>query len=125
MLPAAAAVLVVGVFAYAYHSLVPPKPKVCGSPGGPSVTSPRIKLSDGRHLAYRERGVPRDRAKHKVILVHGFDSSKDLYIPLSQVNRGSDPTFNFLMSCFCASSQHRRLGKTGQDEPEFSRIMSS
>ncbi|PKI40522.1 uncharacterized protein LOC116211963 [Punica granatum] len=84
MLQVAAAVLLAGGFGYVYKSLVPPQPKVCGSPGGPPVTSPRIKLSDGRHLAYRERGVPRDKAKHKVILVHGFDSSKDLYIPLSQ-----------------------------------------
>lgn len=91
MLPVAAAVFLAGVLAYAYRSLVPPPPKACGSPGGPPVTSPRIKLADGRHLAYRERGVPRDKAKHKVVLVHGFDSSKDLYFPLSQVSRCASP----------------------------------
>ncbi|KAK4788134.1 hypothetical protein SAY86_019453 [Trapa natans] len=85
MFPVVAAAFLVGLFAYyAYHSLVPPRPKVCGSPGGPPVTAPRIKLANGRHLAYRERGVSRERAKHKVVLVHGFDSSKDMYIPLSQ-----------------------------------------
>lgn len=62
----------------------PPEPRICGTPHGPPVTSPRIKLSDGRNLAYRERGVPKKLAKHKAILVHGFNSSKDLYLPLSQ-----------------------------------------
>ncbi|KAH0851632.1 hypothetical protein HID58_094611 [Brassica napus] len=31
-----------------YQALQPPPPKLCGSPGGPSVTAPRIKLRDGR-----------------------------------------------------------------------------
>uniref|UniRef100_A0A803L2S9 AB hydrolase-1 domain-containing protein n=1 Tax=Chenopodium quinoa TaxID=63459 RepID=A0A803L2S9_CHEQI len=54
----------------------PPPPKICGSPGGPPITAPRIKLRDGRHLAYKEYGVPRDEAKHKFIFVHGFDSCR-------------------------------------------------
>ena len=82
----AALVVGVGVLVWAYHQAVkPPPPKICGSPNGPPVTSPRIKLSDGRYLAYKERGVPKEQAKYKVILVHGFDSSKDIYLPLSQV----------------------------------------
>ncbi|GAB4824707.1 hypothetical protein Ancab_007572 [Ancistrocladus abbreviatus] len=81
---AAALLLGLGVFLWAYKSTKPPPPKICGKPNGPPVSSPRIKLSDGRHLAYKEHGVPRQSAKYKVILVHGFDSSKDLYIPLSQ-----------------------------------------
>ncbi|GMG98448.1 hypothetical protein Nepgr_000288 [Nepenthes gracilis] len=44
----------------------------------PLITSPRIKLSDGRHLAYREAGVPRTEAKYKIIIAHGFGSSKDM-----------------------------------------------
>ncbi|GKU93849.1 hypothetical protein SLEP1_g7410 [Rubroshorea leprosula] len=84
MFAAAASVLVAGFLVYAYRSIIPPPPKVCGSPNGPPVTSPRIKLKDGRHLSYRERGVPKENAKYKVILVHGFDSSKDIYLPLSQ-----------------------------------------
>ncbi|RVW36988.1 hypothetical protein CK203_099634 [Vitis vinifera] len=32
----------------------PPPPKICGSPGGPAITAHRIKLRDGRHLAYKE-----------------------------------------------------------------------
>lgn len=82
---AASVSIVVGVM-YVYHkNMKPPNPKICGTPDGPTVTSPRIKLGDGRHLAYRERGVPKQTAKNRVILVHGFDSSKDIYLPLSQV----------------------------------------
>ncbi|CAN0916769.1 hypothetical protein LINGRAHAP2_LOCUS29889 [Linum grandiflorum] len=40
--------------------------------------SERIKLSDGRYLAYREKGVPRSKAKYKIVLVHGFGSSKEM-----------------------------------------------
>ncbi|KAJ8767943.1 hypothetical protein K2173_020883 [Erythroxylum novogranatense] len=86
MLPmaVAASVLAVGFLVYGYKSIKPPPPRICGSPSGPPVTSPRIKLSDGRHLSYRETGVPKKAAKYKLILVHGFDSSKDIYLPLSQ-----------------------------------------
>lgn len=80
-----ASVLIAGVILYVYRSTKPPPPKICGTPNGPAVTSPRIKLSDGRHLAYRERGVAKENAEYKVIVVHGFDSSKDIYLPLSQV----------------------------------------
>ncbi|GMG98449.1 hypothetical protein Nepgr_000289 [Nepenthes gracilis] len=81
-----AAALVFGASSliWAYKSITPPPPKICGKPNGPPVTSPRIKLSDGRNLAYKEHGVPRQSAKYRVIIVHGFDSSKDLYLPLSE-----------------------------------------
>lgn len=79
----ALAVVLIGL---AYQALKPPPPsKLCGSPGGPPVTSPRIKLSDGRHVAYREAGVPKEEANHKIIIIHGFGSSKDLNLPVSQV----------------------------------------
>ncbi|KAF5447507.1 hypothetical protein F2P56_033058 [Juglans regia] len=84
MLTMAASLFLVGVVIYAYKSTKPPPPKICGTSNGPPITSPRIRLSDGRHLAYRERGVPKQNAKYKVIVVHGFDSSKDIYLPLSQ-----------------------------------------
>lgn len=80
MLAVATCVLIVSAVVYAYQRMRPPPPKT-----GPPVTSPRIRLSDGRHLAYRERGVLKENARYKVILVHGYDSSKDLYLPLSQV----------------------------------------
>lgn len=72
------------ILRYGYKAIKPPPPKICGSPSGPHVTSPRIKLKDGRHLAYREAGVSKEDAKHKIIIVHGFDSSKDLSLPVSQ-----------------------------------------
>ncbi|KAJ4869218.1 hypothetical protein Rs2_49236 [Raphanus sativus] len=46
--------------------------------------SNRVKLRDGRFLAYRESGVPKEDAKYKIILVHGFGSSKDLNFSASK-----------------------------------------
>ncbi|KAL9272855.1 hypothetical protein AKJ16_DCAP18938 [Drosera capensis] len=81
-----AAVLVLGAsfVIWAWKSLTPPDPRICGKPNGPPVTSKRVKLSDGRHLAYREYGVAKGCAKFRVVVVHGIDSSKDFYLPLSQ-----------------------------------------
>ncbi|KAL1203498.1 hypothetical protein V5N11_009859 [Cardamine amara subsp. amara] len=44
----------------------------------------RIKLRDGRFLAYKERGVPKDEAKYKIILIHGFGSSKEMNFSASK-----------------------------------------
>ncbi|KAH0650055.1 hypothetical protein KY284_029967 [Solanum tuberosum] len=75
-----------GMLRWAYLTLLkPPHPNVCGSSGGPPVTSPRVQLSDGRYVAYKVGGVANEKAKHKIIIVHGFDSSKDLMLPISQV----------------------------------------
>ncbi|KAL8538847.1 hypothetical protein ACS0TY_000737 [Phlomoides rotata] len=62
--------------AWAYGGFRPPPSRLCGSIGGPSVEGPRIKLRDGRHLAYKTHGVPNETAKYKIVLVHGFGSSK-------------------------------------------------
>lgn len=62
--------------AWAYQAIQPPPPKTVGSPDGPSITAPRIKLRDGRHLAYQEYGVPKDKAKIKFVYIHGFDSCR-------------------------------------------------
>ncbi|XP_038705589.1 uncharacterized protein LOC120001371 [Tripterygium wilfordii] len=78
------ATVLVGVAIYAYKSTKPPPPKICGSPNGPPITSPRIRLGDGRHLSYRERGLPKERAKHRVVLVHGWNRSKDIHLALSE-----------------------------------------
>lgn len=69
-------VLSVGILAWAYQAIQPPPLKTCGSPDGPPVTASRIKLRDGRHLAYKEYGVPLDAAKYKIVFVHGFDSCR-------------------------------------------------
>lgn len=74
-----------GLLGWAYVASKPPPPKVCGLPGGPPITSPRVKLSDGRHLAYKEAGISKEDAAYKIIVCHGFDCSKDSYLPVSQV----------------------------------------
>ncbi|XP_060201227.1 uncharacterized protein LOC132629853 isoform X1 [Lycium barbarum] len=66
-------ILFIGFLAFAYQAIMPPPPKICGSPNGAPITALRIKLSDGRHLAYKEQGVPKDQAKYKIIFIHGFD----------------------------------------------------
>ncbi|GAU31779.1 hypothetical protein TSUD_22250, partial [Trifolium subterraneum] len=70
------AVLFIGFLAWAYQVAQPPPPKICGSPDGPPITAPRIKLRDGRHLAYKEHGVPKDEAKYKIIFIHGINSCR-------------------------------------------------
>ncbi|CAA6663726.1 unnamed protein product [Spirodela intermedia] len=72
---------------WAYRPVLrPPPPRICGSPGGPPVTSPRVKLSDGRYLAYRQRGVPREAARHRIVIIHGFRDSKDISLNVSQLD---------------------------------------
>ncbi|KAL3536124.1 hypothetical protein ACH5RR_004585 [Cinchona calisaya] len=65
-------VFFIGFLAWAYQATQPPPPKTCGSLDGPPITAPRIKLRDGRHLAYEEHGVSKDKAKYKIVFVHGF-----------------------------------------------------
>ncbi|CAN8278241.1 unnamed protein product [Cochlearia groenlandica] len=64
----------VGALSCVYQTIQPPPPKLVGSPGGAAVTASRIKLRDGRHLAYDEFGYPKDEAKFKIIFIHGFGS---------------------------------------------------
>ncbi|KAH6820646.1 alpha/beta-Hydrolases superfamily protein [Perilla frutescens var. hirtella] len=71
------AVLLIAFLAWAHQALCPPPPRVCGLTGGPAIRGPRIKLRDGRHLAYMEHGVSKETANYKIILVHGFGSSKN------------------------------------------------
>uniref|UniRef100_A0A804RCC2 Alpha/beta-Hydrolases superfamily protein n=1 Tax=Zea mays TaxID=4577 RepID=A0A804RCC2_MAIZE len=53
-----------------------PPPRVCGAPGGPPVTVRRVRLRDGRHLAYEESGVPKEVARYRIIFSHGFAGSR-------------------------------------------------
>ncbi|MED6206723.1 hypothetical protein PIB30_029579 [Stylosanthes scabra] len=76
ILRTALVVLLTGFLAWAYQVTRPPPPKICGTADGPPVTASRIKLRDGRHLAYEEHGVPKDAAKYKFIYIHGFDSCR-------------------------------------------------
>ncbi|CAK9311819.1 unnamed protein product [Citrullus colocynthis] len=74
----------VGIVGWVYVSLKPPTPRICGTPNGPPVTSPRVKLNDGRHLAYKEFGVPKEKAKYKIIISHGYNASKHMHLAVSQ-----------------------------------------
>ena len=69
-------IFLIGLLAWAYQAALPPPPKICGSPGGPAITASRIKLRDGRHLAYKEHGVSRQVANYKIIFIHGFGSTR-------------------------------------------------
>lgn len=69
-------VLLIGFLAWARQAFWPPPPRICGSLGGPPVTAPRVKLRDGRYLAYKEHGVPKETAKYKIVLVHGYTGSR-------------------------------------------------
>ena len=93
--------LFVGFLAWAYQAIQPPPAKICGSPGGPPITAPRIELRDGRHLAYKEGGVFKDAAKYKIIYVHGFDNCRHD----SVVAQTLSPVIIYFISLFSSLSQ--------------------
>ncbi|KAJ6853744.1 uncharacterized protein M6B38_114075 [Iris pallida] len=87
MLPAISkklsAVLLVCLSAWLYQAIQPPPAKICGFPNGPPITASRIKLKDGRHLAYLESGVPKEKANYKIIYVHCFGACRYDVLPVS------------------------------------------
>lgn len=85
MVSRAAILLLMGLLGMVYQATQLPPPNHNDSPDDFPVVSTRIRLSDGRHLAYTERGVPKDTAKHKIIIVHGFGSSKEMNFLAPQV----------------------------------------
>ncbi|KAF1885267.1 hypothetical protein Lal_00029156 [Lupinus albus] len=87
MVSCAAIVLLIGLLGMVYQATQLPSPNLKdssipllhdGADDEFPLASTRIRLNDGRYLAYREWGVPKDKAKHKIIIVHGFGSSKDM-----------------------------------------------
>lgn len=77
MISRGVAVLLMGLMVlYKAAQLSPPQDAVL--PADTATTCTRIRLRDGRYLAYRERGVARERSSYKVIVVHGFGSSKEM-----------------------------------------------
>lgn len=70
-------VLLTGFLAWAFQAILPPPPNICGTPGGPPITATRIKLRDGRNLAYQEHGVPKEIAKYKVLFFPGFRNGRN------------------------------------------------
>ncbi|CAI9260039.1 unnamed protein product [Lactuca saligna] len=105
------AIAVVGVFlGWIYTRIKPPPPRVFGSPGGPPITSPRIQLNDGRHLPYREWGVPKDKANYKIIVVvvyisRGWKRSDVIRLPVSIIL-----AWNSVNEAFY---KHTKTGKDG------------
>lgn len=87
MIAELAVVAVTCFLGYAYLAIRAPQARKYGSHDGPPVSSPRVKLGDGRHLAYKERGVAKEEAKYKIIVIHGFGGSKDSNLHLSQVRQ--------------------------------------
>lgn len=87
-----------------------PAPRVCGTPGGPPVTAPRVRLADGRHLAYEESGVPKERARYKIVFSHGFTGSRLDSLRASPVSHISFFFFSFkhfLFRCWrCSGLRH-------------------
>ena len=100
MLKQSVALFFVGILAWAYKATQPPPPKICGSPDGPPVTAARIKLSDGRHLAYKEHGVPKEMANYKIVFVHGFDSCRHDAVVAKRLSPVLIPSFLFFSSLF-------------------------
>ncbi|XP_044504593.1 uncharacterized protein LOC123224899 isoform X2 [Mangifera indica] len=74
-------VVLIGLLGMVYQATQLPPPN---SINDPPVTSPRIRLSDGRYLAYTERGVPKNQSNYRIVIVHGFGSSKDMNFPATQ-----------------------------------------
>ncbi|XP_038901674.1 uncharacterized protein LOC120088442 [Benincasa hispida] len=82
-----AVVLLIGFLGMFYQTKQLPPSQIDGSSSSSQnlpVSSQRIKLSDGRYLAYIEKGVSKDKANFKIIVSHGFGSSKDMTILASQ-----------------------------------------
>lgn len=69
-----------------YKAITPPPFKELNSPDGPKVTAPRIELRDGRHLAYKEWGVKKDKASHFIVHIHGYSGSRLLSLPIPTVS---------------------------------------
>ncbi len=81
-------------------TITPPPPKLLNSssPDGLTVTAPRVRMRDGRFLAYKERGVPRETAQYHVISVHGYGRSRHDIFRASEVGPHHHHAFT---SSFC------------------------
>ncbi|EXB38452.1 hypothetical protein L484_022352 [Morus notabilis] len=78
MVSRTAIVLLMGLFGVLFLATQLPPPHGTALPDDPPITSPRIRLSDGRYLAYKEKGVPKNTSNYKIIIIHGFGSSKEM-----------------------------------------------
>ncbi len=84
-----------------FKTITPPPPKLLNSssPDGLAVTAPRVRMRDGRFLAYKERGVPREMAQYHLISVHGYGRSRHDIFRASEV--GPHHHHHHFASSFC------------------------
>ena len=105
----------VGFLSWALTAAQIPAPKICGSPKGPPVTAARIKLSDERHLAYKEHGVPKEKANYKIIFVHGFDSCRHDAVIAQTLSPVIIHLLIFIcLRCTCNVNLHYKRIKSGK-----------
>ncbi|XP_042042750.1 uncharacterized protein LOC121787966 [Salvia splendens] len=115
-------VFFVGFLAWAYQAIKPPPPKICGSKDGHPVTAPRIQLKDGRHLAYKEFGVPKDNAKHKIVFVHALDTCRH---DVSAITSGLSPDFVESGGIYIVSFDRPGYGESDPNPAQTLRSISS
>ncbi len=94
-----------------FKSITPPPPKLLNSssPDGLTVTAPRVRMRDGRFLAYKERGVPREMAQYHVISVHGYGRSRHDIFRASEVGAHHHHAFASSFCFKCMGFSHRKI----------------
>lgn len=124
MVSKTAVVSLIGLLAMVYQATqLPPPPK--SDPAGGFVVdidvddngdglvdAARIRLSDGRYLAYREKGVSKIESNYRIVLVHGFGSSKEMNFPASQVltlNSSLDNTYIEICTKICDMDEYQKV----------------
>ncbi|KAL1541379.1 hypothetical protein AAHA92_25608 [Salvia divinorum] len=115
-------VFFVGFLAWAYQATKPPPPKICGSKDGPPVTASRIQLKDGRYLAYKEFGVPKDNAKHKIVFVHALDTCRH---DVSAITSGLSPDIVESQGIYIVSFDRPGYGESDPNPAQTLRSISS
>lgn len=76
------------------------------------VDAARIRLSDGRYLAYREKGVSKNESNYRIVLVHGFGSSKEMNFPASRVltlNSSLNNTYIEICTKICDMDEYQKV----------------
>jgi hypothetical protein len=92
-----------------FEPIKPPPPMICGAANGPPVTSTRVKLNDGRRVAYVEYGVPKEKARNKIIFIHGFDSCRYDALKVSQVFLCPSFLFHYIISLMNNADYRSRI----------------
>lgn len=117
-------VSLIGLLAMVYQATqLPPPPKSdpaggfvvdidVDNNGDGLVDAARIRLSDGRYLAYREKGVSKNESNYRIVLVHGFGSSKEMNFPASRVltlNSSLNNTYIEICTKICDMDEYQKV----------------